>query len=325
MRGHLDRLAKPREATSQSADLVAEAVISQGEGGFSAVVTLRDAERTRTRTLTAQDCGQLGRAVAIVVAVALDPVATAASVLPVPLAAPPEPEALTAPTPTVAAAEPQPPTAIEAPIEDPIDDPIDEPVAPRSPPLPRADRPPPSRASGPFVEAGARFGLGVGGRLLPGAGVGFAAAPFVGFRRLHARLAVQYWAPRDATLTDVSQAGATFQLVSVGVRGCPILATGRWRFPLCAGFDAGAMIGSGRGDALASRTRATDAWTAIVLAPGVELALTPRVDLWAAFEGVFSLNRPRYHLDGGGPLHRAAGFGPRGLVGVAVHRRRPPP
>jgi hypothetical protein len=145
-------------------------------------------------------------------------------------------------------------------------------------------------------------------------------SPYVGGRRFEVRLAAQYWAPRRPTAGDVD-AGAELQLVSAGVRGCGVFVVKRWSFPLCAGFDAGAVLARGEGTALRVRESATRPWAAFVLAPEVDVALTEHLGLWLAFEGAVSLYRARFHIDGVGPLHDVGAFAPRGLLGLRVGGR----
>jgi hypothetical protein len=208
------------------------------------------------------------------------------------------------------------------PEPQPEPEPESEPEAHRLPKRSASAAPAPPPSPRPDLEYGGRLGVGFGGLVLPGAGAGFSGAPFVGVPRFHARLVGQYWLPRRRALPGLRDAGATFQLATGGVRACPILQTGRWRFPLCAGVDVGAIIGNGGGSDLEVERSATALWAAVVLEPGVEVTLTPRWGLWAAFEGAISLNRPRFHFDGGGSVHAVGAFGPRGMVGVVVHNRR---
>lgn len=297
-------------AAADGASVVTETVVEAEADGFRATVSVRRGSSTDTRVLQTEDCVLLARAVAIVIAVALDPVAVATQFTPEPEPKPepePEPEPITDPLP------------ITAP--EPITEP--EPITDQPP------APPPRRSSSREdlpLEYGAGLALGVGGRVLPGAGVGFALSPFVGIRRVHARAVVQYWLPRTQTLPNNLQAGGRFQLAAAGVRLCPNVTFGpapdRVRLPLCAGVDFGALLGSGAGDAVQAETNASAFWSAVTLEAGAAVVIAPRVSLFAAFEGAISLSRPRFFLENGGELHESARFGPRGLIGIQVHNRR---
>lgn len=294
---------------SQPAALSVEAIVSETPDGLAADVTVRSDAESRTRTLVAEDCVLLARAVGLVAAVALDPVVVARQLEPQPPAAIPEPEPVPDPKP-----EPQPDLTGDEPDELPFRG---------GPRFVSSDRPDPPRTR-PALDYGARLGLGVGGLVLPGAGPGFVAAPWLGVERFIAQLSVQYWTPRLEELDGVD-AGARFQLVAFGARACPVLGSGRFRFPMCIGVDLGPMIASGRGDQIMNERTPVDLWAAAIVQPGFEVALTPRVGLWAAFEAAISVRRPAFHVvqDGSDePLHQPDVFGPRGFVGVTVHAPR---
>lgn len=297
---------------SEPAALSVEAIVSETTDGLSANVTVRSDAESRARTLVAEDCVLLARAVGLVAAVALDPVVVAqqleAESAP---AAIPEPEPAPDPKPDP---EPKPDFTGDEPGEVPFRG---------GPRFVSGDRPDPPRTRPP-LDYGARFGLGVGGLVLPGAGPGFVAAPWLGVERFVAQLSVQYWAPRRDELEDVD-AGARFQLIAFGARACPVFGSGRWRFPICIGVDLGPMIASGRGEQIMNRQTPVDLWAAAIAQPGLEVALTPRVGLWAAFEAAISVRRPEFHVIQDGEevrLHQPSVFGPRGFVGVTVHTPR---
>lgn len=298
---HVARFGPARFVDEGESELTVEATVVASGTGVVADIRLETADTVRQRQLAARDCALLTRAIAVVAAVALDPIAVAARVR----TRPPPADHVPATLPVV---EP-------APTLQPRAEPRPQPAPRYTPPVDR--RPPASN-----VEWGSRIGVGVGGLVLPRAGIGLVAAPYVGVRQFHARLAMQYWAPRTTRSVTTRGVGASVQLVSAGLRACPILSTGRWRFPLCGGFDLGVQIGVGRGDALARADRSIGLWSAVIVQPGFDVAVTPRVSLWGAFEGAISLNRPGFHLINGPSVHATGRFGPRGLVGIAIHRHR---
>ena len=309
----IQRLAPSAELVeSEPAALSVEAIVSETADGFGAEVTLHTNAESRNRTLVADDCVLLAQAVGLVAAVALDPVVVASQLEPAsPPAEIPEPEPVPEPEP-----EPE-------PAPDLTGDEPDEPPSRGGPRFVSGDRPDPPRKRPP-LDYGARFGLGVGGLVLPGAGPGFVVAPWLGVDSFVAQLSVQYWTPRPHELDGVD-AGALFQLVTFGARACPVLGTGRWRFPLCIGVDLGPMIAAGRGQQIVNPQTPVDLWAAAIVQPGFEVALTPRFGLWAAFEAAISLRRPTFHVVQDGTeqeLHQPEVFGPRGFVGVTVHTPR---
>ncbi len=278
-------------------------IMARGRG-FEGTLALEGDDPESARSLQADDCHVLARAMAVVIAVSLDPFAVA--------------EAIDGPA-TIPAAE----------VPEPSSPPRETLVSPRA----RAgasDRPAPrptpahprARPSDEALELGVRLGAGVGGLLFPGAGVGLSLAPFLGTSRLHVRAVAEYWAPQRIRFDPLRDASAEVQLVSGGVRVCPQLVRGRVRVPLCAGADVGAMLGRGTGRDLASASSGRQTWVGAVLEPGIAVGVTSRVSLWLALEGVVSLYRPRFAIDGG-PEPWTAGSGAlRGLVGVQLHTSR---
>lgn len=271
--------------------------------GDDLVLTLEiDGEVGSTRSLRAPDCALLGRAAAVVIAVSLDPVAVAQAI-----------DVAQAAAQTSADVPPPPPAALRVATPD------------ASTPGSRADviARPPVRRRGGAIEYGASLGIGVEGLLLPSVGPGIALAPFVGTRDLHVEAAVQYWLPRASDVAASSDVRARVQMVSAGIRACPILGRGRVRFPLCVGIDAGGLFARATGDDVRNPNPASEPWAGVVLAPGVRVAVAPRVSLGVAVEGVISLYRPRFGVVGlDGDLYRTGPGGLRGLFYVQLHRRQ---
>lgn len=285
-------------AASAGADAAAT-VRATGDGYAVDVEVVLDADAGTvhtSRTLESDACELLARAAAVIIAVGLDPIAVAtnlgeaAAKVQKPTTTPVEPEpALTTPRPAV-------------------------------PEDTDATRP---RRRVPRLEYGIGVGTGVGGLLLPRSGIGVSLAPFVGTRRIHVQTVAQYWLPRQVALDDSRDVRASLQMATAGVRACPLLSWGRLRLELCAGIDAGAVFGRGRGADLEATSVATDPWAGVVLAPSVRLAVAPRVSVGLALEAVISLYRPRFAIDGiPGDLWTVGAGGLRGLFTVQAHRRR---
>lgn len=249
-----------------------------------------------SRTLRAPDCMVVGRAAAVVIAVSLDPIAVAQSI------------AVT--------------TAITQDVPEPA--PIDEPVVPE--PVrtvaPRVSAPRPIERSDAAIEYGASIGVGVEGLLLPSVGPGFAIAPFVGTRRIHVEATVQYWTPRTTRTPDTDGVQARVQMVSAGLRACPLIERGRLRIPLCAGIDAGAVLARADGSDVRNADPVTAPWAGVVLAPGVRFAVAPRVSLGVAVEGVISLYIPFFEVQGvRNTIYQMGRGGLRGVFYVQLHSR----
>lgn len=296
------RVLVGRLVPSTDARVRAVVIIDAVAGGFVGTLELHAKGSPTARRLEAEDCLVLARAMAVVIAVGLDPVAVAhggdAASVPEPEASVPEPEA-----------------AVPEPLE------IDG-VGDVGPSRASASEPSPRAVPRGGLEGGVRIGAGVGGLLLPAAGVGLSLAPFIGTARVHVRAVAQYWAPQTVAFDPLRDAGGELQLVTGGVRVCPQLAWGHVRVPLCAGADAGTIFGRGIGRDLTAPRSSRGPWVGAVLEPGVTVDVTSRVSLWLALEGVVSLYRPVFAVDGAQQAWTAGAGALRGLLGVQVHARR---
>lgn len=303
----------PRVETRLRADVRIDAV----NGDFVGTLALPTAPSPTLRRFQTDDCTVLTRAIAVVIAVSLDPITVAEAERTSP--AVPEPAASMS-TAGHAPREPEPPQDRAREREGDDEGREHERADPAGA---RARTESLSQLRG--LEGGLRLGAGLGGSLLPAAGAGLSLAPFLGVSRLHVRAVVQYWAPQTVTFDPRRDAAGELQLVSGGVRVCPQLGWDRVRIPLCGGVDAGAMLGRGTGRDLAPPRSARGPWVGAVLEPGVTVGVTSRVSLWLALEGVVSLYRPRFAVEGVSQAWTAGAGALRGLFGVQVHGRRDRP
>lgn len=300
----------------------AEVVIEPSGVGFSGRVQAGpDAGPNADRELFAEDCGVLSRAIAVVVAVGLDAVAVASRSEIASERAPSEPVVLPAEASTheggTAASETGSPARETSATR----------ARRRDPPAPRAaDAEVRGRSRLPAnLEIGGRVALGIGGLVLPSAGLGVQAGPYVGTRHVHVHVVGEYWTARTTELAADRTAGAELRLATAGLRGCGVIERGRVRVPLCAGVDAGAVLAEGRGTGLSRIESARAPWAAVILQPGVALRVIPWLSIVAAFEGAVSLHRPRFRLEGmaeGDDLFTVGAFGPRGFFGLELHAPR---
>ncbi len=297
---------------STEARLRVRASIDAVAGSFEGTLELHTNASRVTRRLQTDDCMMIARAMAVVIAVSLDPLATAEQerVMAVPE---PVPEPVGPTLPAGAGERARSSTRETTPRSTPAELGAGD----QSPAEPRPTR--------RVVEGGVRIGAGMGGLLLPAAGMGLSLAPFVGTARLHVRAVAQYWVPQELAFDPRRDARGELQLITGGVRVCPPLAWGRVRVPLCAGADAGAMLGRGTGRDLVPRRTAREPWAGVVLEPGVTVGVTSRVSLWLALEGVVSLYRPSFAVEGAAQDWTSGAGALRGLLGVEVHARRDRP
>lgn len=293
----------------------AEASVAAEGDEFELALRVEDGPRTETRSLRSRDCGALARAAALVIAVARDPLGVARRISETETA---EPETEPRPaTQTTPASQPMAP-----PIAAPAADASASPAAPdrsrRTSKSPADDRR--RERARPPLRIALRPELQLGGGLLPGA-IGAAVAGTVAVigraRPWRAELGGAYWFPRTATVDDDPSAGGRLWLALASGSGCGVPSVGRLEFPLCAGADLGAVGGEGFGSRVNER-RSSDLWAGAHGSAGLSWAPIDALALVAQVEGVISLRRPGFRLDGVGGVHRVGPGGARGAIGLEV-------
>lgn len=254
--------------------------VETSEAGYRLRLTVDLATQFGERTLEATDCGLLARAAALIIALELDPIATADRHL-----NPVHPTAHEPVTPTTPTQRPA--AGAEASVPQPSQ-PAER--SPRPDPDLRARQPPvPPRRKGieASLSAGVAFSLtprttgGVDGM------VGWRYGP------LRVRILAQHWV-RTTQLLEPG-AGIVAGLSGAGLRTCYALTAPRVEVPLCAGADAAALHGRGEG-ALVSGRRFAEPWAAAAFDLGVEVQLNPRVSLPIRLGVVVPVLRSRVHL-----------------------------
>ena len=193
--------------------------------GYSAKVSFTGAQGTEERYLEHPSCENLVQALALVIALAIDPE-------------------------RVRATQQTRDAQVDAPV-------VAEPPVPSAPPEPAtpapARRAEPSSASPANVERGsmlrgARFALhGVAGAgPLPRLGAGLEAT--LGWHRQSFRLQLvgRYWVPREKAVNNAA-VSLDLALNTLGARACWQVLAGAWQAAACAGGDLGDMSASGRG------------------------------------------------------------------------------
>lgn len=249
------------------------------------------------RTLRADDCETLARAAALVVAVSLDPVATASAVAA---------EQQHGPTPELALGVPEPEPA-PAPAR-----------SRRPPPLASADQParPEPRPAAPTTTHSIGMSGGIGQTIVPSltGAVRLGHALDRGAFRLQTNLT--YAPPRIVTYPDEPSVGGRFQSAGLGVRACFAPASTRVTVPLCAGLEGGPVIGRGVG--IEQARRPVDAWVGGLASAAVVVRLHARVAVTVTAELIASLRRPAFHVGSRETLFRSPLVGLRGLAGLEL-------
>lgn len=263
-----------------AAPVAVAAEIVAGADGYAATVAIG---QTAPRTLRASSCAPLARAVALVIAVAIDPVRLAENLV------------VPSPPPPVIA-------AVELPVE-PVE-PAPVVLAP-APPVRDEPRPrPPSQH-----RLGVRGGMLAGASTLPTGAVGLHYALTRGLLRVEAR--ATYATPRR--LVDDDGVGMRVQALTIGALGCVAPGSGWLQVPLCLGLEAGPLIARGVGIP-APRLRA-DLWASGLLGAAVVARVHRRVALVLGVEFAAALRRPAFAV-GDREAPRAPAFGGRIALGV---------
>ncbi|MEZ4429583.1 MAG: hypothetical protein R3A51_18060 [Nannocystaceae bacterium] len=267
------------------------------------------------RTLEDPDCALLSEAAGLVIALALDPIAVAATtgarteegseraaaVAPERAAAP----AAVVPAPPAVRAEPA--VRVEASTRDRA---LREHRAPEPP----RDRPAASSRPRGFVRVEAL----AGGGLMPGVGAGLGVAAGAHGRAWRVELGAEYWPPRETSVEAEPRARGRVRLAAGVVRGCLQLTARALRLSPCAGVVVGGFAGQGVGDfVVASRTEWSP-WVGLSLAPAVIWTPLRWLGLLLALEGVVSATLPEFHIDGAGQLHRVGRVGGRLRLGLEL-------
>ncbi len=270
-------LAEPLPDRAGDASPLEVRVNVQGSpsAGYAAKLSFESSQGKDQRDLEHPSCEKLVSAVALVVALAIDPervhanqAAEHAEPLPETPVEANAPLVLTTPAPAPAAA--------------PQIEPISRPNAPRPPSALRGAR----AAVHGFVGDGAlpSFGAGLEGEL------GFHRGAF------RADLVARFWLAQNKTIAGAVGPALDLDLATLGVRGCFLPLDGTWRLAACVGVDAGSEWASGVGFDLNQSTHARYSDAAARIEVGyVQSQLTAEGGL----ELTGALDRPRFGYDQG--------------------------
>lgn len=294
-------LASERAGAGSSTQV--HAVVRTRPEGFEVELHTRHGAAEEHRTFAAPRCEALADATALIVAVALRPLETAAASTTASEAAP-DPAPSVAPP---AVAPPRRPPAAATPVPT-ARAPAAAPPAPASPAAANA------RAIGGALAVTAGPAVGV----LPGVAAQLAAVLALRGRRWRVEAGGTYWFPRTAGTAD--QPTVEIGLGSGTVRGCYVFARARLELPLCAGAELGAMRGRGQGVGVLSKT-SRSLWAAAHAGPGLTWRLGPWAAVRLAVDAIVALRQPGFDLRIDGErveLHRAPPVGGRAALGIEL-------
>jgi hypothetical protein len=300
----LDEIARIlRGASGSQRQVVARVTVDQVDrGAFRVALVTQGGGVSRQRSFEAESCAAAVEAVALILAITINPQVTM----------PPGPDD-TAPVPA-------PPTEPAAPAPAPAPTPASTPAStstPDSASIGAANASPRTRLSVHGLTLAAALATDTGS--LPNATIGAELA--LGWRpgRLRFEIAGTYWAPETATEAS-STAGARFQLLSAAARAAYAWPLGRFAMGPLVGLGLESFHASGFGGTLANGS-AEELLGAV--AAGALLTWQPasRLLLRLAIESVFPLSRPSFVvLEPSAPssVHRPSPAFGRALFGGEV-------
>ncbi|MEM6991809.1 MAG: hypothetical protein AAF721_14980 [Myxococcota bacterium] len=275
------------------------------ETGIRATLQITTATGHSSRELAAANCNELVDAVAVVVAMAVDPLLALPDTSD---PAAPEPEPEPAPEP-----EPEP---IPEPEPEPEPDPEPEPEPVRPVPLPAEPAPPP-KPSRPRRQ-GTRFVAsasgGAAGGLLPGASGLLEGVAGVQWRSLRVAAAGHYQFRRTRGVDN--RGSVAIAAWGLGAHACFVPTLGRIELAGCGVFEAGQAIGTGQD--LPTTASASRPWIGL----GARAALDVRITRWLyielAVQGLAHPLIPTFNVAGVGEVHTARAVGGRAIGGLQL-------
>jgi hypothetical protein len=256
-------------------------VAANAAGKWQLSAQLVVGERVEEEVLVAKECSALADAMALKVALAIDPVAVVEAVQPSQPVAPP----------TRPPESPGPVTAAPEGSE--------------------------QRSSERLVRYGARWVGQVALGPLPGATPGLGLFFSAQFSALRLELGGEAFWGGVAQYDSPAGVGADLQLFAGVVRGCLTPARGAWRFPICAGTELGVMRGSGFGVAETSAT--SRLWGGLSLGPALEWQATARLSLWLEGAALLTLLKPEFHVRNLPSLYSPNAVSAKAAAGLEAH------
>jgi hypothetical protein len=241
----------------------ARAVVEKTSGttGWRVVLTTPSGERA----IEGNTCDELGDAVALILALAIDPTRSP----------PPPPSTSSSPPPPLPTASPT--ASATAPDNTPAG-------APGTPPK---------------LAVGVAQTADIG--VLPSAGIGVELAAAVRLRPIRLELAGAYWATNRATVFTTS-AGGDFRMMSAAARGCVTGPLSDFELGGCGGLGIDRVSADSFGPIATSN--GDGAWLAVEALGRAAWVIRPWIALQLGIGLHFPLSRPAYVIEGIGFVHR---------------------
>ncbi|HEY3257141.1 MAG TPA: hypothetical protein VGJ91_24455 [Polyangiaceae bacterium] len=277
-------------------------VVGDRNRGYAAEISFSSSHGDDRRRLEHPNCNKLIEAVALVIALAVDPDAVHAT----------ERHNQTGEPPAAPGASKPPSAAVELPRASLV-------PGPTAAASTRAIEAEPARADASTPLRGLRLGLAgaLAGGALPALGEGLQAT--VGFQRssLRGELIGRYWAPRAQAVPIAPQASMELDLATLGVRMCWLPLARDWSVAVCAGADSGDLRGTGNGLDAARTTHARYS----DLTGGVRVSYSRwRLAPEGGFEAAGAIERPGFGVRENGlprETYRPASWGLVAFLGAA--------
>jgi len=272
------------------------------------------------RVITSPRCETLALAAVLVVAVALEPVAVAATLelprsspaAPPPAVELPSPELTPSPEPTPSPESGAPELELAVELGEPYGGTIrptrGQDFTTNADAAQRSER----RAPAPILRV--RVTGGVGLQLTPRPSGALGLVSSLGFSRWRLELGLRGGLPHTIQYSDDPSLGGRFGLISGDLRGCPTPSVGPVSFPLCFGIEAGALFGQGVGVDLVGTP--TAGWLALSGGAALSARLHPAIALFFGADALVALIRPGFHVGSREPLFFAPILGGRALLGL---------
>ena len=279
----VERLLGQKLADLQSKNVRAHGEVRRNEvGNWELHCVLSVGDRVEDETFAAKKCQALADAMALKIALAIDPLAVVESV-----------------EPAASAALPSPPTPV----------PSSTATTDR-----RAAATPPAGSSTRYVGLRATGGAGLGP--LPGVTAGAALYSSIQLPSFRVELGGQAYLGGVARYPQLPAVGAHFQLFSGAARACLTPRTGRLIVPVCGGLELGVIRGEGFG--IPATETSGGAWGAAVLGPALHLAIAGAFALWLEGDALLTLLRPEFHARNLDSLYTPPEAGARLSAGLEV-------
>jgi len=218
-------LGQPVAKTREQQLAIEAHVVGDESHGYAGKVTVVSAAGKNELSMEHQDCAKLTEAVALLMALAIDPDRVRA-LQQAPTSNEPvddEPEAVPSPPPVLVKATPEPPPA-------------------------RRERPIVAESSNSGSKL--HFNLGLLGLaaqgILPSVTPGLGLELALRLGGFEAALTGRAWAPRTASVPGAPGVGVELSVMTGGLRVCAVPARGKWSLLACARGDLGEMTGDGQ-------------------------------------------------------------------------------